>query len=114
MLAYSGKGQFEIHALNLNALIEENLHLFEVAVPKQVQLQMQLAPDLPYIEADAGQIQQVIMNLIMNGVEAMENQPGRLLLHTSTDYLGRRERPYLVSLQQPFTSGQLCTARSTG
>ena len=82
MLAYSGRGQFEIRALNLNEVIEENIHLFEVAVPKQIVLQRELASNLPLIDADAGQVQQVIMNLIMNGVEAIGDQPGELLIST--------------------------------
>ncbi len=82
MLAYSGRGQFEIRALNLNEVIEENIHLFEVAVPKQMVLRRELASNLPLIDADAGQVQQVIMNLIMNGVEAVSERPGELSICT--------------------------------
>ena len=82
MLAYSGRGQFEIRALNLNEVIEENIHLFEVAVPKQTVLRRELASNLPLIDADAGQVQQVIMNLIMNSVEAIGDRPGELSIST--------------------------------
>ncbi len=82
LLAYSGHGHFEIRPLNLNRLIEENLHLFEVSVPKNVQLHSELAPDLPLVEADAGQMQQVIMNLILNGADALGNKPGTVTVTT--------------------------------
>jgi len=43
LLAYSGRGQFERRSIDLNHLIQENLHLFEVAVPKTVVLRSDLA-----------------------------------------------------------------------
>lgn len=72
MLAYSGRGQFERKAINLNTLIEENPHLFQVGIPKNVKLVSQLTKPLPLIEGDQGQMQQVVMNLIINGAEAID------------------------------------------
>ena len=68
--------------LQLNALIEENLRLLEVAIPKQVRLEAELAGRLPLIQADAGQMQQVLMNLIINGAEAIGTRPGTVRLRT--------------------------------
>jgi PAS domain S-box-containing protein len=82
MLAYSGRGQFEMRFVNLNTLIRENLHLFEVAVPKNVQLRSELAEALPLIEADVGQMQQVVMNLIINAAEAIGERPGAVVVST--------------------------------
>ncbi len=70
LLAYSGQGHFQVRSLNLNQMIRENLHLFAVAMPPHVQLKSDLDEELPLIEADAGQMQQIIMNLIINGAEA--------------------------------------------
>ncbi|HFQ94345.1 MAG TPA: response regulator, partial [Anaerolineae bacterium] len=91
MLAYSGRGHFEVRPLNLNALIEENLHLFEVSIPKNVSLRSELADDLPLIEADAGQMQQVVMNLIVNGAEAIGEHPGRVLVVTGVEEVGEAD-----------------------
>jgi PAS domain S-box-containing protein len=88
LLAYSGRGQFEIVALDLNQLIEENLHLFELAVSKQVRLVPHLAEALPVIEADAGQMQQVIMNLILNAAEAIGDRPGTVEVRTGLQIVG--------------------------
>ncbi|MCB8943472.1 MAG: response regulator [Ardenticatenaceae bacterium] len=87
MLAYSGRGKFEITHLQLNSLIEENLHLFQVAMPKYVDLRMELAADLPRVEADAGQMQQVVMNLILNGAEAIGEQGGEVVVRTMTQWV---------------------------
>jgi PAS domain S-box-containing protein len=83
LLAYSGKGRFNVRPLDLNVLIRENLRFFELAIPKGVTLEEDLANDLPLIEADGGQIQQVVMNLIINASEAVGEHTGRIRLRTS-------------------------------
>ncbi len=74
MLAYSGKGRFEVKHIQLNELIQENLDLLHVAISKNVDLQADLAPDLPLIEVDVSQIQQIVMNLVINAAEAIDPQ----------------------------------------
>jgi PAS domain S-box-containing protein len=76
LLAYTGKGNFQVSAVDVNALIRDNVSLLETVVPKQVQLNFDLSPDVPLIEGDIGQLQQVIMNLIMNAAEAMASAVG--------------------------------------
>ncbi len=82
LLAYSGRGQFERRPIDLNHLIQENLHLFEVAVPKTVALRSDLAEPLPLIVGDAGQLQQVIMNMIINAAEAIGDRTGEVMVRT--------------------------------
>ncbi len=80
MLAYSGRGHFAIQSMNLNALIEDQVELWQAAASHRVQLQLALAPSLPPIEGDAGQLRQMILNLILNGVEARSS--GSVTLRT--------------------------------
>lgn len=90
MLAYSGRGQFERKAIDLNRLLEENLHLFQVGIPKNVDLVSQFTKPLPLIEGDQGQMQQVVMNLILNAAEAVDSQrerPGWVLVKTGIETL---------------------------
>lgn len=82
MLAYSGKGIFIIKPLNLTELVEENSTMLEAAIPKSITLEKQLDHTLPNIKADAGQLQQVIMNLITNAAEAIGDQGGKIRLST--------------------------------
>ena len=83
MLAYSGRGKFEIRLLNLNQIIEENLHLFQVVVPKRAEFVLNLHANSPKVEADPGQMQQIVMNLLLNAVEALENEQGTITVSTS-------------------------------
>ena len=49
-------------------------------ISKNVDLRIDLAADLPFIEADAGQMQQVLMNLVINAAESIpEERQGTVL-----------------------------------
>ncbi len=74
MLAYSGRGQFVIEPLDLSAQVSEIVTLVEASIPKEVQLEFALADNLPSVKADSGQLQQLVMNLVINAAEAI---PGR-------------------------------------
>jgi PAS domain S-box-containing protein len=83
MLAYSGKGLFIVKDLNVNELVAENAHLLKAAISKTVTLSLQLGQNIPPVKADASQLQQVIMNLIINASEAIGDRPGVITLSTS-------------------------------
>jgi PAS domain S-box-containing protein len=87
MLAYSGRGQFIVKHLDLTTQVEEMIHLLEVSIPKTVVLNLQLGKGLPSISADASQIQQVIMNLVINAAEAINEASGTITLATGAQFL---------------------------
>ncbi len=72
LLAYAGKGRFVIERFNLSDLVREITTLLQTSIPKTVALRLDLQPELPSIEGDAAQIQQLIMNLFINAAEAVE------------------------------------------
>jgi PAS domain S-box-containing protein len=80
MLAYAGKAQAQVRPIDLSTHIREIAGLLATAVSKKVELRLVLEPDLPAIEADAIQVQQVVMNLVINGAEAIGDQPGIVLV----------------------------------
>jgi signal transduction histidine kinase/CheY-like chemotaxis protein len=83
LLAYAGKGRFLIELLDLSQQVREISSLVKTSIPRTVQLRLELAEDLPPIEADAAQIQQVVMNLVINSGEAIpEGQNGAVLITT--------------------------------
>lgn len=83
LLAYAGKGRFVIELLDLSHQVREISSLIQTSIPRTVQLRLELAESLPCIEADAAQIQQVVMNLVINGAEAIpEGQPGTVSITT--------------------------------
>ncbi len=82
MLAYSGKGRFFVQELDLNLLLSDTIELLRVSISKKATLRFALAPDLPLIRADATQVRQVVMNLIINASEAIEDNIGYINVRT--------------------------------
>jgi CheY-like chemotaxis protein len=82
LLAYAGKGRFVTEPVNLSALIREINALVQTSIPGKVQVRLELQDDLPPINGDPGQLQQVIMNLIINGAEAIGDQVGLVVVTT--------------------------------
>jgi C4-dicarboxylate-specific signal transduction histidine kinase len=72
--------------VQINEIIEETAALTEGQASRNgVSLVMELAPDLPVVLGDSIQLQQVILNLLMNGIEAMTSvtdRPRRLLIRS--------------------------------
>jgi C4-dicarboxylate-specific signal transduction histidine kinase len=70
--------------VQINDVIQQTVALAEGQAQKNnVIIELKLAPDLPVILSDAIQLQQVIVNLIMNGIEAMSaitERPRRMLI----------------------------------
>ncbi len=93
MLAYSGRGSFVIAPLDLSKAVDEMVHLLKSSISKKAILTTDLHDNLPSIEGDATQLQQVIMNLMINASEAIgEDSLGSITISTSAivcsrDYL---------------------------
>ena len=82
MLAYSGRGHLNILATDLSVLVQENVSLLQAGLPKQVQLNTELSEKPTFVDADAGQMQRLIMNLAINGAEAIGDRAGQVAIST--------------------------------
>ncbi len=82
MLAYSGKGKFMVESLDINKLVEEMLHMLEVSISKRAVLRLNFTKPLPAVEADATQMRQIIMNLVINASEAIGDKSGVIAITT--------------------------------
>jgi len=81
LLGYARKGRYEIKPLYLNQLLEEISEAFG-RTRKNITIHRELGQDLIPIEADQGQIEQVLMNLFVNAADAMA-EGGDLFLKMS-------------------------------
>ncbi len=99
LLAYSGKGHFVIEPTNLSEQVREISSLIRTSIPKNVQLTLDLRQDLPVIQADSSQLQQLVMNLVINGAEAIgEDKNGTVLVTTATQEV---DEQYLQTIGEP-------------
>ncbi len=82
LLAYAGKGRFITGPIDLSKTIDELIPLIQASIPRKVDLQLKLSGDLPSIQADKTQIEQLVMNLLINAGEAIGSDGGRVEVST--------------------------------
>jgi len=70
LLGYARKGKYDVRPFQLNQLVEETSTTFG-RTRKEITIHRELADDLFPIEGDIGQIEQILMNLLVNAADAM-------------------------------------------
>jgi PAS domain S-box-containing protein len=94
MLSYAGKGRFTPEPMDLNAVTRELDQMLRAALPKSTDLSFQLAEGLPPIKGNAGQMQQVVVNLVANAGDAIGEAGGEITVSTE-----------LVEIDESFFAG---------
>ena len=92
LLTFSRRDVVQPQALNLNTVLENLEEMLKRLIKENIKLDLVAAPDLKAVSADAGQIEQVIVNLAVNGAQAMP-EGGRLTLETRNVVLDRSDLP---------------------
>jgi len=87
LLTFSRRQAMQIHSLNLNEVLSNISKMLHRLLGEHITLQCNFTPNLPPIEADAGMLEQVVVNLAVNARDAMP-KGGRLVLSTQTEVLG--------------------------
>ncbi|HRW08252.1 MAG TPA: response regulator [Caldilineaceae bacterium] len=87
LLAYTGKGKFQIDLLDLNRLITDTTALMGTVIPGGTDLRLALQDPLPPVRVDRGQIQQVAMNLFINAIEALPDGNGSIVIATGQQWI---------------------------
>ncbi len=85
LLAYSGKGRFIVEPVNLSRLATEVLELVRASIPEGVEVILDLDDGLPEIEADASQINHILINLLINAAEAIGSAAGQIRIVTRVE-----------------------------
>ena len=83
MLAYSGKGKFIVEPVDLSRVVEDSKKMLAMSVSKKATVTYNLTDNLPVIQADAAQMCQVVMNLVINASEALGEHGGVIAVSTN-------------------------------
>jgi len=86
LLAFSQKVKSELRPINLNQEVREVEKLLRRTIPKMINIELRLAEDLKVINADAAQLEQVIMNLCVNARDAMP-EGGSIIIETENVFM---------------------------
>lgn len=97
MLAYSGKGRFEVRPVNLSELVKEMSHLLEIAIASNVVMRLDLSDSGVTTDGDVTQLRQVVMNLITNGSDAICEKSGIVTIRTGTAHCAEEDIETMVS-----------------
>jgi signal transduction histidine kinase/CheY-like chemotaxis protein len=90
LLAFSRKQILQPTLLDLNTVVSEMERMLRRVLGEDIALETRLDPDLGFVRADHGQVEQVLMNLVVNARDAMP-RGGRIVLETrnvAADMLG--------------------------
>jgi two-component system cell cycle sensor histidine kinase/response regulator CckA len=81
LLGYARKGKYDPQIMNLNKVLVDSLEMFG-RTKKNITIERELEEDLYTVEIDRGQIEQVLINLFLNSMQAMPDG-GKLILKTA-------------------------------
>jgi PAS domain S-box-containing protein len=87
LLAYAGKGQFIIGATDIPDLVRDLIPLVQAGIPRKAQIVLDFERAVPAVEGDAAQLRQVLMNLVINGAEALGEEAGTVLVRVRSVHL---------------------------
>lgn len=106
LLAYTGKGKFQIVLLDLNQLVSDTTALMNTVLPSQTELELLLQDGLPSVQVDRGQIQQVVMNLFINAIEALPEGKGSITIQSGVRWIDEEQN------HAPATGGAQASSNS--
>jgi signal transduction histidine kinase len=81
LMQFSRTQELHLQSVGVNHVVEDVLRLIQPLLGQNVSLKVDLAPGLPFVHADVSQIEQALMNLIVNALDAMP-EGGNLTIST--------------------------------
>jgi PAS domain S-box-containing protein len=76
LLNYAGKGRRVVSPVDVCGVARDALAIVRASVSPKIALQVDLPDQCPPVEADVGQLQQLLLNLVLNAAEAIEERAG--------------------------------------
>lgn len=92
LLGFARGGKYNIQPVDINRMVQETLRIIISTIDRSIEVRRNLQPDLATVEADATQVQQVILNLCVNARDAMPDG-GTLTVSTGEVLLRPEEIP---------------------
>ena len=90
LIAYAGGHGVEVENVDLSAIVKEMATLIKASISRKAELSLDLGQDLPTVRANATQLRQVVVNLMMNASESLGQKDGAVTVATSVVTVGPR------------------------
>lgn len=115
LLTYAGRGKPVIQKVNISKLVKEMAHLLQGSISKCAALEYDLLSNPPTIQADPGQLRQVIINIVTNASEAISEESGLITVATGTVKVNREDlKEWYVAGNTPSNLSVYLDVRDTG
>jgi len=111
LLAFSRQQVLDVRVIDLNTVVTSSLEMLNRLIGEDVEFRASLASEPQWVKADCGQLDQVIMNLVVNARDAMP-VGGTLELETSRVVVGERPKSWLGDI--PPGSYVMLSVRDSG
>ncbi len=76
MLVYSGRAQYMLKPVNLGVTMRDLRDLINASISEKIEIEFDISPNIPSVNADPSQIRQIILNLTTNAAEAIGENKG--------------------------------------
>jgi two-component system cell cycle sensor histidine kinase/response regulator CckA len=86
LLAFSRRQILQVKVLDINQVIMDSLVMYQRLIGEDIQIVSSLNPSVNFVKADAGQLSQMLLNLVVNSRDAMPNG-GNITIETDNMYL---------------------------
>jgi len=110
IMAYSGRQTTQRKPTALNFVIDQSVRKLSATLPPQIVIEVRSPPDIPQVLGDEAQIQQVIMNLVTNSMQALSGRSGRIEICLDQVMLAEEcaARPQFAAWYKPQPQPQQC------
>jgi len=98
LLAFARRQAIDVRLLDLGDVVRGMLDMLRRLLPERIELAVELTPVLPPVLADRGQMEQVVLNLLLNARDAIEGG-GRICLEIASAPLGLHGRAAPAALE---------------
>jgi PAS domain S-box-containing protein len=93
LLTFARPREPHMTMVDVNRIVVDSLETREMQVQRaKVEIVRRLGRNLPPTMADAGQVEQVLVNLLTNAIQALENRPEKRIVEIATEYCENRIR----------------------
>lgn len=86
---------------NIHQVVQKVLKLVEMALPNNIKLKRDFDPSIPDIQMDPDQLQQAVLNIVQNAIQALEAQGGEIVIKTRTQHqvtIGTKRHKMVMAL----------------